>query len=397
MGKMPNGHWLEFKNIESAIRPVAEELGRMPKQKELFDRGLSSVAYYVTNTHGGFDEVQRRMRLDGIRRQRPNGYWDDLEHVRAAVEPLAKRLGRMPSGKELGSNGNSTLARVIQAGPGGFEGMASRLGLAFIHARHPVSYLRDFANVERILAPIVRELGRMPTQSELIARNAGWLRSGMVKHHGGCDAVRRKLGLPEPKRRSPGHWENFSSVEVALRPVIAELGRMPTFTELRARGMWNVGNAVANRFGGIAAVAARLGIDGGTYRAKQGYWRDFPNIERTLIRAVETYGRMPPEEWLRANGLGTVVTAIHKYHGGFSAVAARLGYGPVTDDAIVSHADALAQIVPALGTDPTVLWPRMKRSWTTRDLDAAVATHATTGSLDAFRRLLDAPAVPSRD
>ena len=397
MPKLPNGHWMEFANVEAAIRPVAEELGRMPKQKELFDRGLSSVAYYVTAVHGGFAEVQRRMGLDGIRRQRPNGYWNDLDHVRDAIAPLARRLGRMPTGKELQSGGNSTLVNVIQQSPGGFEGMAARLGLAFVHARHTSDHLRDFANVERILAPIVAELGRMPTVTELNARDAGWLRAGMVKYHGGCDAVGRRLGLPEPERKRRGHWESFPNVESALRPVIEELGRMPKFSELRARNMWNVGNAITKRFGGMAAVGMRLGINVSACRSRQGFWRNFANVEQSILSAVATHGRTPSSEWLRANGFGTAVTAIHKYHGGFASVIARLGLGPVTDETIATHADALATIVPTLDADPTVLWSRMKRSWTIRDLDAAVAAHATNGSLDAFRKLLDATAIPSWD
>jgi hypothetical protein len=51
------------------------------------------------------------------------------------------------------------------------------------------------ASIEATLAPIVADLGRMPTRSELTARDAGGAWAAM-RRHGGVDAWRARLLRP---------------------------------------------------------------------------------------------------------------------------------------------------------------------------------------------------------
>ena len=60
---------------------------------------------------------------------------------------------------------------------------------------------------------------------------------------------------------------------------------------------------------------------------RRGYWQDIANVERELKAFMGLYGitgRMPATRELQSKGANSLYGAIHK-HGGFNAVAARLG------------------------------------------------------------------------
>ena len=59
----------------------------------------------------------------------------------------------------------------------------------------------------------------------------------------------------------------------------------------------------------------------------KGYWQDFQNVEREIRQyniRCGTLEEMPREKELKANGFGSLATAIYQYHGGFQRVATRL-------------------------------------------------------------------------
>src|SRR5438445_749981 len=68
---------------------------------------------------------------------------------------------------------------------------------------------------------------------------------------------------------------------------------------------------------------------GGAYRKKpQGYWNDFANVERELLAFIEDHGTpgvMPTQDELTKTKRGDLKNAISKKHGGYPAVAERLG------------------------------------------------------------------------
>ena len=62
----------------------------------------------------------------------------------------------------------------------------------------------------------------------------------------------------------------------------------------------------------------------------RGYWKDVANVERELRAFMGLYGiagRMPTARELQCRGANSLYGAIHK-HGGFSALAQRLGLRP---------------------------------------------------------------------
>jgi hypothetical protein len=62
-------------------------------------------------------------------------------------------------------------------------------------------------------------------------------------------------------------------------------------------------------------------------RKPKGYWQDFGNVKREILATVAakgTPGKMPTITELRRAKRGSLVIAIHKYHGDLSSVARRL-------------------------------------------------------------------------
>ena len=63
---------------------------------------------------------------------------------------------------------------------------------------------------------------------------------------------------------------------------------------------------------------------------RRGYWQDVANVERELRAFMGLYGiagRMPTSRELQSRGANSLYGAIHK-HGGFTALAQRLGLRP---------------------------------------------------------------------
>ena len=65
-----------------------------------------------------------------------------------------------------------------------------------------------------------------------------------------------------------------------------------------------------------------------TYVACRGYWTDISNLERELrtwmAKNAADQDRLPTNRELRASGANQLCNAI-EYHGGFNAVAQKLG------------------------------------------------------------------------
>ena len=248
---------------------------------------------------------------------------------------------------------------------------------------YPVGHLEDWGNVRALLAEIIAGEGTFPTYQVLQRLGHSVLAVAIVDHHGGMQAVRKKMG-ESPNRVPHEHWLAWENVEAALRKLAADLGRVPTHKDMRARHLGRLSTTIHKVHGGTEAVHLRMGY--ASHERPKGYWNSRANVIDGLRSLEASLGRAPTPADLRSPGLGGLAVAIRR-HGGWNAVSAELGYGPVTDETIAAHADALATIVPVLGANPSVLWSRMKRTWTIRDLDAAVAEHSTNGSLERFRLL----------
>jgi transposase InsO family protein len=322
--RRPDGYWEDFKHVETELRLIVTELGRMPTAAELKARRQSSLSCAIIQ-HGGFVAVAARLGIVGSGQQF-HGVGKDFNKIEGILLPICCELGRMPRIDELKARGLKWLLSAIARYHGGLIAVGRKLN-------------------ER----------------------------GMLV----------KMG----RREYPaGYWHDLTCVENELRRIVAELGRMPTAKELRDRHLCAMTDAIRETHGGFPNVAKRLGLS--VRKHPHGFYKNWENFQAVLLPVCEELGRMPTAKELKRRGLSGVCTVINECHGGFAVVRERLGYALVTDADFARHADVLAQIVPQLGTLPTTLWSDMKTRWTRRDLDTAIAEYSETQSLGRFRSLL---------
>lgn len=77
----PDGYWKNWKNFESELKQVIEELGHFPTQKELQKMGKGSICHAISDYHGGYREVRRKLGQEPYREnKRENGFFDKLDN-----------------------------------------------------------------------------------------------------------------------------------------------------------------------------------------------------------------------------------------------------------------------------------------------------------------------------
>ena len=200
----------------------------------------------------------------------------------------------------------------------------------------------------------------MPRLSELKAHGYGAL-AGAVQTYGGFLAVSTRMGLERSYEKKPnGYWHDTLNVEQGLLQFVQHYGtpgKMPTEAQLKGLGHSGLASAMRSH-GGYAALASRLGLELSPQavrvqegRAKRqelaaagirtqpqeryptGHWLDFANVEAGVRLVVEHLGlhdSMPTRKQLEDAGMRELVPAISR-HGGYAAVAARLGLRSVSE------------------------------------------------------------------
>ena len=332
--KKRSGHWKEFTNIERAIHTFIEKQGMpgvMPKEKELQEAGERSLVVAIKQ-HGGFPEVAKRLGLKLAYERKPCGHWQDLSNLKQELFTFADQLGTpgiMPKHEELEEAGRSDLISAIVKW-GGYPSVAKQLGLKLTYKRNPKDKWDDFDSLRDELLTFVEQQGipgRMPSQQELIKAGRTDINRGIQKH-GGWQLVAENLGLNYAKKQ-PGYWDDFAKVEREIRAFIDKHGTtgvMPTSEELKKAGLSGLGKAISQH-GGYPLLAAKLGLEL-AYTAKPAdYWKEFVNLERELLAFIDKHGTtgvMATNTELYKAGLSSLGYAIQR-HGGFSAVARRLG------------------------------------------------------------------------
>ena len=330
--RKPSGYWHNFANLERELLAFIEECGIpsvMPTHDELKKAGRSELSMAIQR-HGGSTAVAKQLRLTYTRKT--PAYWDDINNLAWEIAKFNEEHGTpgvMPTQQALKKNGRPDIRHACDK-HGGRAAVAKRLKLKLTHTRKPTAYWDDINNLGRELATFNEEHGTpgvMPTQQTLIqARRTDIVNA--FRKHGGFAGVAEQLGLLYDKKQYD-YW-NDTNLERELREFSGEqgkLGIMPTQKELIEAERNDLASAV-RKAGGYPEVAKRLGFELPYTRKLRGYWQDFSNLERE-IRAFNNergvLGFMPTNEEFREAERGDIAYAILKQHGGFLAVAERLG------------------------------------------------------------------------
>lgn len=307
--KRPYGYWKHRENILAELKEYIKQHKNepvMPTQSELLATGRSDLAGAI-HRYGPWKKMadEAGLVLSSIakprslnlvycttlrsERLRPYMYWRDFENLRAELKTFLSDFceGRdekceyvLPSAAELEAAGRSDLVRAIGK-HGGWESVAERLDL---HTAHRSSeYWSRFENVEEAVRRILEERadevadGTMPSSVFLRKYGAPGLYSAIVRLYGGAASVARRLGLTMTLERKPrGFWEDhenlYAEVLCCLRDICEahperDESLMPLFAEFLKIGRADVYAAIA-RAGGIARVAAQLGLKYSSVREK---------------------------------------------------------------------------------------------------------------------------------
>jgi hypothetical protein len=256
------------------------------------------------------------MAHEPLRDQKPHGYWKDKANVIAETLEAAKRLGHptlMPSEDELREIGLSSLAIAITKEFAGFPRFATECGL--IPRRVPNGYFDEISNL--------------------------------------CSALRA--------------YANANNMP----------GVMPTTDALKKSGDHSLVGAIA-KHGGVLDVATACSLAMSHDKKPSGHYNDFATVAEEIhafIERTQTWGTMPCRDELcdaGESGLGKAIAD----HGGFPAVATRLGLAPRrkpngywTDERIDEEVSLFVSEYGEPGVFPT---GDLLRNLTRADLDNAI-------------------------
>lgn len=228
---------------------------RMPSQKELRAAGRADLAEAITDHHGGFREVAKRL---GYRsRKKDDFFYDNFYNVAREVYQVVLNAGTesiMPSTTLLKAVDRSDLAAAI-AKYGGMSDVSQRLGLQYkVRTREA---FKDWGLFRRNLMSFMETHGtpgEIPSSRALNNFGRRDLYQAIL-HHGGSRAVADKMGL---KRN---YWQDFSNVGMQVLEFVDTHGTdgiMPTEREFHDVGRSAL-NVAVSKFG-HSQVAKRLGL-----------------------------------------------------------------------------------------------------------------------------------------
>ncbi len=235
--------------------PVPRENLMMPSQGELREAGRADLAEAITDYHGGFREVAKKLGV--LSKKKDDYFYSKFYNLARELYTFVAKHGNdgvMPSSQELKEKRRSDIISAIRHF-GGMSAVSQRLGLQYkVKTRES---FRDWHVFRRRLLAFIElhgTSGELPSSRKL--ENFG--RQDIyqaILHHGGPKEVADRMGL----RR--GYMQDFYYVGEQILDFInthGTEGLMPTerdFLEL-GRGALNV--AVA-KFG-YSQVAQRLGL-----------------------------------------------------------------------------------------------------------------------------------------
>jgi len=238
------------------------------------------------------------------REQRPAGYWNADNVVREVLEFVRSRPNSgngpqyMPTSNELREAKRSDLVRAIIV-HGGYAKVAERCGLQ-PHRRSFGYWRKDFKNLEREIWSFIRE-------------------------RDGPEAVPREFrGDSSTRSRRKSTADASASQATPNEPTTRP--RMPTYNELVAAKKRILAYAIAEN-GGFLEVARRMNLQ---LSSDETPWRDRDALVAELLRLfpdlMGKQKRFPRQQDLVRLGRYDLDWAIHRWHGGYTRLAAELGY-----------------------------------------------------------------------
>lgn len=320
----------------SSIPWSVSRKGRSRSRTSMVDSFISDVARGVSTTGGNESSAASSAVGDaaglttfppGSRRparRRPNGYWNDLSRVKAALEEVNRLIpGRksslvVPTKNELKQLGREDIISGIMK-HGGFRKVAAAIGWENMQKHKARSAAKKASPCPK--ASIPGTSTRSVVSSSVVCSRD--VRNVQFNASKDISAMRGKV-----MRRQRDYWSDIERLKSAIVGFIDEFGTvgvMPTIREFDRHGQSALRHA-AKRHGGLRAIAKELGLRYRRAPKEAKALHDEESFTAALLdyTAQHDPGVMPTAVELKAAGEGQLAQAI-SVHGGYPAVARRLG------------------------------------------------------------------------
>lgn len=270
------------------------------------------------------------------------------EQLIELLHTLRDRVGRTPTAsdthdyrdiptyatyaKRFGSWRNAFEAAGMETDPGRFRYYNREILLARLQA-------------------LAIELDRTPRRKDLQEAGGPWPET-YVRHFGSWEVALRELGMESDSR--PGQRYDREYLLEALQDVARELGRAPTYDEMKSRDDVPRPRTYRRRFGSWREALRVAGFP--TKPDTRRYDREL--LLQELNRIVEELGRTPSGKEVREMGGPSANTFAHHF-GSWTAALKELGLTPRTGGRCRDYDDeellgALRQLAVELGHAPTI-------------------------------------------
>lgn len=306
--------WTEEEIIDE-LQPICEKLGHFPTIDYLIKIGRIDLSVQI-GRQGGVYYFAKKV---GYKvKQRPPRYWTRWDNLKKELLPICRKLGKMPTQKELSTLGRSDLITPIRKF-GRFSEVAEKLG--YESERRTKGYWSRWDNLKKELLPICKKLGGFPTASKLKKLHKFSL-AHAINNFGKFEKVARRLGYTL-KQKTPGYWSRWENIKNELLPICKKLNRMPNSSYLRRIRKEDLLAAIMAKWGGIFKVAKKLGYK--TKRKPKGYYRNWRNFKREMLPICKKMRRMPTQKELYNLHRTDLIHHIRNF-GTSPEVAKKLGY-----------------------------------------------------------------------
>ena len=263
-------YWKDWSKVEQEIRQFVETrdvkgqenisghirlTNRMPSRHELRAAGRGGLAEAISNYHGGFRQVAKR--LGFVSMKKDAFFYDKFYNLAREVYNFTNEINQeeiMPLTATLRSYGRTDLSAAIVK-YGGMSIVSQRLGLQY-RVRTKEAF-KDWSYFRRNLMTFIKHHGKTDEiPSSRLLNNYG--RADLyqaILHHGGSRVVADEMGF----KRS--YWQEFYQVGIQVLDFIdthGVEGIMPSENEFLQIGRKSLYVAVS-KFGNTH-VANRLGL-----------------------------------------------------------------------------------------------------------------------------------------
>lgn len=304
-----NVYW-KTKIIIKEFENLRKTLGRTPLVTEMLQnkKGLYTA---IKKKYGVYSKFLANLGYEF--NVKPAGYWTK-ETIIKEFEKEKEKSGHVPLSSEL----KPYLYSIIIKKYNNYNNFITILGYKPQKRIH--GYLKCKENVEKEFKKIKKELGHIPSSTELIRKDSG-LNAAISNYHGGYIKFRESLGYGL-SRYPKGHLKNKENAIKEFETVRKKFGYTPVTTELEKE---NNGLLLAiNRYhGGYTKFRKSLGYK--VKRSPNFYLKNKEVAIKEFKTFVKKFGRIPLSTELKKER-SDLLRAFEKYHGGYNKVKEILGY-----------------------------------------------------------------------